>query len=35
MNGKWEQVFGGLLIVNLPSGTEYDVEGEINKLLNK
>lgn len=34
LKGKWEQIFGGVLVVNLPLDTEYDVNEEINRLIN-
>jgi hypothetical protein len=35
LNGKREKIFGGVLVVNLPFGIEYNVIEEINRLVNK
>lgn len=32
-NGKAEQVFGGIFIVNLPTDTEIDINSEVQKVI--
>lgn len=35
MNGKWETVFGGFLVVNLPKNSEFNLVQELNKIVAK
>lgn len=35
LNRKWEQAFGGLLIINIPNDVNFNKYSEINKLFDK
>ncbi|MNR54601.1 hypothetical protein D3C85_1748180 [compost metagenome] len=33
--GKWEQIFGGLLVIHMPKNTVIDAEAEMSRILAK
>ena len=33
VGGTWEQVFGGVLLVHIPAGSEFDAEAELDRYL--
>lgn len=35
LHGKWEQIFGGIFVVNIPNGINFDVKRELQNIINK
>lgn len=35
IEGKWEQIFGGFLVIHIPKDATMDVDGEMNRIIER